>query len=46
MKKHNLLLYTGLFLTLALILSVAAQCGATPTPERVVETVVVEKEVE
>ncbi|MFQ5610967.1 MAG: ABC transporter substrate-binding protein [Anaerolineae bacterium] len=38
----------GLLLVLALLASVAAQCGAAPTPETVtvVETVVVEKEVE
>jgi branched-chain amino acid transport system substrate-binding protein len=36
----------GLIVVLALLASVAAQCVPVPTPEKVVETVVVEKEVE
>jgi len=46
MKKHNLSLYIGLFIVVTLILSVLAGCVMPATPATVVETVVVEKEVE
>jgi len=43
MRVRKLLLLVTAFALLSLL---GAQCGATPTPERIVETVIVTKEVE
>lgn len=44
--SKSLLVKVTMFTVLAMLALIAAQCGPTPTPEKIVETVIVTKEVE